>query len=363
MSFLFQLIKRTFATAPDELAEKLKRGWKHYVLNRPTLVLVQTVSACNLQCRHCFINNYGKEIKDGVKKILTADEFKKMLPSLRKAIKHAELFELTTFEPLLQKHIFEIFDIVLAINPKIKFPILTNAMLVNEGIMQKLRKYPISEFTISFDGAKRETVESFKTGADFEKIISVMKLFNSLKFDVPLQTVFVLQKNNYKELPEYIDFVNSLGVKTVFVNNLLSFTPETNDLTLYSKAGNDEVEEIFEQAIKKVEKNRQTLYLPSMKPIEMGCKTTELLFVDINGNVPPCDYLAVETPFEYDGKSYKAKPLIFGNIFKNDALKIFRSTKAKEFRNFHRLKQIPECCRCCINAYGLMCSNRRKYGI
>lgn len=360
---LINLIKKAFATPIPELNEKIKRAMKVYFYKFPSLIVLQTASACNLKCSHCFINNYGKEIPDGKIKIMDFDEFIQFVEQLKPAIKHADYFQFTTFEPFLQKHLFKMMDYILEINPKIKFPILTNAQLLNRELLEKLKKYPISEFTVSLDGFKKETVETFKTDSDFDKTIEIMKIFNEQNFSVPLQCVFVMQKNNYKELPEYIDFVNSIGVKRIFVNNLLSFTKTHSDLTLYNKNIEGEIEEIFSSSIKKVEVNSQELILPSIYPKLQGCKSCEMLFVDINGNIAPCDFLAVQTPFYFNDVSYTAKPVIFGNIFKESALKIFRSKQYNEFRNRHREgKELPDECLSCINAYGLMCSNRNKYG-
>jgi hypothetical protein len=43
-------------------------------------------------------------------------------------------------------------------------------------------------------------------------------------------------------------------------------------------------------------------------------------------------------------------------------LEIFRSKTAAQFREGHRLaKDLPPVCTHCIDAYGLMCSNRTVY--
>ena len=362
-NFAFTLLKKALKTPLPELGSKIIRGVKVYIKEYPSLLILQTISACNLKCEHCFINNYGKEIADGVKKIMSFEEFEKFVNQLIPAIKQAEFFQFTTFEPFLHKDIFRMMDRILEINPKIKFPILTNCQLIDDNILQNLRKYPISEFTISLDGAKKETVESFKTDASFDKIMDVAKAFNKLNFDVPLQSVFVLHKNNYLELPEYIDFVNKLGVKRIYVNNLLSFTDKHSDLTLYNGNYNNELKNVFDEAIKRVEANCQELLLPAIIPDKQGCKTCEGLFVDINGNVAPCDFLAVSTPFAFRDITYKASPVIFGNIFKSEPLDIFRSKEYKAFKKQHREGiDLPKDCEHCINAYGLMCSNRNKFG-
>lgn len=356
-----RLLKKILNSPPQKLPGKILRGFRHYILKYPSRILLQTVSACNLKCEHCFVNNYGIEIPDGKKKILSYEEFSRAAEKLKKAIKYAEFFQFTTFEPTLNKNLFKMMDLVLSINPKIRFPILTNCMLVTKEYISELSKYPISEFTVSLDGVKKETVESFKTGVSYDRIIGAMKLHGEIGFAAPLQSVFVLHKRNYKELADYPDFVAQFGVKNIYVNNLLSFTPKFRDLYMYSPQGSPEVEEIFVKTIERVRANGQTIELPSMKPELKGCSTCEILIVDNNGAVVPCDFLAVGTPFEMFGETQTSKPVIFGNVFEDEPLRIFSSKKAEVFRNVHRNSSAPKECSLCIDAYGLMCSNRRKY--
>ncbi len=360
--FSLDLFRKLIKTPKGELFHKIIRGINHYILSRPTVVVIQTVSACNLKCSHCFISNYGKEITDGVNKILKFDDFKKMADRLRKVIKKAEMVEFTTFEPFIQKHLFEMMDYILGINPKIKFPINTNAMAVTDEILEKLVRYPISDFNISLDGVNKETVESFKTDVEYDKIIGTINKAKQVGFANKLGVVLVLHRDNIDEFEEYIDFVNDMGVKNIFVNNLLAFTPDKNDMYLYSKNGNRKAEEITINVINKVSINKQTILLPGFKPKKMGCTTCESLIVDINGNVSPCDFLAVSTPFEMFGETKVSPPLVFGNIFEQKPIDIYNSRGFREFRSKHRkAAALPRQCTHCIDAYGLMCSNRTKY--
>ncbi|HVK97005.1 MAG TPA: hypothetical protein VM368_04265, partial [Flavisolibacter sp.] len=50
----------------DKFLERAALGVKKQISNYPQFIVLQTVSACNLQCKHCFINDYKIEIEDGV---------------------------------------------------------------------------------------------------------------------------------------------------------------------------------------------------------------------------------------------------------------------------------------------------------
>ena len=358
------LIVSKIANTPiPQLPQKVAQGVRHTIMEYPVHIIVQTVTACNLGCEHCFINNYGVEIPDAHSNIMQWDMFMKILGRLTPAVKHAEYFQFSTFEELMHKRLFDMMDEVLKINPKIKFPIHSNTMLIDDEKIARLQQYPISEVTISLDGMKKETVERFKTGATYEKIIESIKKFTALKWDARVGVVFVAHKDNIAELPEYVDFVHAMGVNTIYVNNLLSFTPKFREKYLYTKEGNPEAAAIFQQAIDRVEKLGMTIYIPRLTPSPMGCSIVEAVYINAYGDVSPCDFLAESTPFNLFGEEKQGTPLKFGNVLREDILDIYRSTQVREFRDHHRHAEVPEPCTHCIDAYGLMCSKRTKYGV
>lgn len=345
-----------------EFFSRLFMGAKKYYANYPATIILQTVSACNLQCKHCFITNYGVEITDGVTKIMLFDEFKKIADRLKPMIRKTNFFVFSTFEAIINKDLFRMMDYLLEINPKLKFPFLSNSMQLTPEKIAMLEKYPITAINISVDGTTQEVVQAFKTGVDFNKILLALDRLSKSSLRDRLEVTFVAHKNNIHQLPDLLDMVNGYGVKAVFVSNLLSFTKENRDLVLYSKEGNPEVEKIFEESIRVARRNKQVLELPLTKPKLKGCQTIESFFVNHNGNVSPCDFLAVTTPFTLFGETITNPPLVYGNVLFDDPMEIFRSKAAADFRTSHRLaKEMPKACTHCIDAYGLMCSNRTVY--
>ncbi|MFI5264793.1 MAG: SPASM domain-containing protein, partial [Candidatus Kapaibacterium sp.] len=203
----------------------------------------------------------------------------------------------------------------------------------------------------------------FKTGVKFETIIETLKRAVALPWKARVGVVFVAHRKNIAELPDYVDFVYNMGINTIYVNNLLSFTPHFHDMYLYTKTGNPEAEKIFQEAISRVEKKGMTIYIPLLTPEPKGCSIVEAVYIDCHGNVSPCDFLAERTPFELFGETKQAEPVRFGNVMTEDILDIYRSAVVREFRDKHRHGEVPDSCSLCIDAYGLMCSKRTKYGV
>jgi MoaA/NifB/PqqE/SkfB family radical SAM enzyme len=346
----------------DKFAERLLLGIKKELVAYPQFITLQTVSACNLKCSHCFINDYRIEIEDGVIKIMQFDEFLRFAARLETLIKNARYFTFSSFEALLNKNIFRMMDHLLQINPKLRFPLLSNAMLLTNETIKKLERYPVDEINISLDGMTKEVVEGFKNEVVFEKIIAALHALSQSSLRGKVAVTFVAHQNNIDQLPDYVDFVHRLGVRLIYVSNILTFTPKTAHLALYSKEGNTGVDAIFSESVRRARSNGQTIQLPQTKPVLKGCQATETFFIDSNGNVSPCDFLAVSTPFTLFGETTKSPPQIFGNVLYDDPAAIYRSERYTLFRKKHRLgKELPEPCKNCIDGYGLMCSNRTVY--
>jgi radical SAM protein with 4Fe4S-binding SPASM domain len=170
--------------------------------------------------------------------------------------------------------------------------------------------------------------------------------------------VFVAHRDNIAELPQYMDLVAELGVKKVSVSNLLTFRENLQSKTLYGLTEDPKVRAIFQEAKIKAHRHGIELGLPRLTPRAMGCTQSEFIFVDIDGNVAPCDFLAVHTPFYYMGEKRVVRPVIFGNALTGDLAKIWNSKAARSFRKSHREGEIPNPCSHCIDAYGMMCSRR-----
>jgi MoaA/NifB/PqqE/SkfB family radical SAM enzyme len=343
------------------VSNRLARFINYRVLGYPSSIVLQTVSGCNLRCRHCFLNQFGTDIPDGPRGSIDFDEFCSRARRISGFIRHATNFYFSGFEALVHKDIFRMMEYALSLNPAINFPIYTNGNSFRDDTIAMLSKFPVPEVVVSLDGVKKETVEAFKTGASFERTVQAIKDLRAALPKSDVKTVFVMHRDNIGEFPDYVDFVNSLGVKTVFANNLLCFSRDLAPLALYAKNGNPEAEAILSAAIEKARRNGQELHLPRMRPEPLGCQQCLDLFIDIRGNVCPCDYLSVKTSFFLFGKESHPEPVVFGNILKDDLQKIWFGKGFAGFRTMHKHARIPGPCAGCTDAYGMLCSRRTVF--
>jgi len=327
----------------------------------PAHISLEVMTQCNLKCRHCRVTYHGDTIPNVNVGFMKYDLFKEVVDHIIPMIRHAETFQFSTIEPLFHKRIFDMMDYVSQHNGDISFPLLSNGMILNEKNIQNILVRNVPSISISLDGCKKETVEPFKTGADFDKIVQNIKLVKEITGSkVKIYTVFVATKNNIDELVEYVDFCASLHVDGIYVNGFLSFLPETADLYLYSKHGNDRVHQIFLAAYERARQHGIMTQFPSLTAKSTGCNYYDSMCIDENGDIAPCIFLDRETPLELFGRKGVTTPVKFGNVLREDALSIWSNKAYQDFRN--KLKssssEIPDECVLCADAYGVMSSNR-----
>lgn len=325
----------------------------------PNTINVEIMNKCNLKCKHCRVTYYGNIIKDVKPDFMDFNCFIKIVDRISPLIKRARAFQFSTVEPLFHIDIFKMMDYVSAYNKTIEYPLLSNGMLLTEKNISELLKRNVPSVTISLDGLKKEKVEAFKTNTNYDRVVSNIRLLTALcKNKIEVHVVFVATTLNINELVEYVDFVNDLGVDRILVNGFMSFLPEFSHLYLYTKQGNKEVQNVFQLA--NVNARRKKLYIefPSLTAKPSGCNLHSNMNIDEKGNISPCILLARETPFTLFSKTATVQPVIWGNVFADDPLSIWKGEKSVRFRSMLKNKAVPNECFLCADAYGVICSNR-----
>ena len=124
-----------------------------------------------------------------------------------------------SFEPLLHKQLADFLKII----DFYKVPVwgfVTNALLLNEEMIENIIKYNVPIITVSIDGATKETYEKIRLGANFEKFITNIRKIIELKkrYNVnhpKLYYNYVLMKSNIEELPDFINLAKGLDAEFI----------------------------------------------------------------------------------------------------------------------------------------------------
>ena len=122
--------------------------------------------------------------------------------------KGGEVFLYKNFKNLLK----------LAIKYNVKQKITTNALLLNEEIIELLASNGI-ELSISIDAVTKDLYEKIRKGGNFEQLLINLNLLLKAKkkypkFDYHMATV--LMKENYKTINDIIDFAIKYGFSSLY---------------------------------------------------------------------------------------------------------------------------------------------------
>lgn len=157
--------------------------------------------ACNLRCKHC-----GS----------AAGTCRKNELSLARALKLCkELEELGTKEvtliggePLLSKKWFHISKKLNELG--IKVNLVSNATILNDDIIKKLKQVEINNFGVSIDGTKKAN-DAIRGRGTYNKIIETIKLLQ--KNNIKLSIATTVSKYNFHELERIYKKIIKLDIK------------------------------------------------------------------------------------------------------------------------------------------------------
>ena len=110
-------------------------------------LIYQLYDICNLHCTHCYLKT--EEYKKNRTGLISFDFFVSMMNRLEECVKNTTTIAFTMVEALMHPNIFDMFDLVLKMNPNIGLKIATNGILLTERRVKLLKEYE-SELEISF---------------------------------------------------------------------------------------------------------------------------------------------------------------------------------------------------------------------
>lgn len=178
--------------------KELYNGFKNKC-SIPRVLLVDPTSNCNLKCKGCWSQDYGKGHNISYEKfhdILNQAEALGIMDCL-----------MTGGEPLLRKD-----DILklCEVHDKMTFGAFTNGTLIDEELADKMAELGNLNVFISIEGTKEET--DFRRGAGvYDKVIRAMEILKSKGIAFAFSSCY--HSKNYKTIAsdEFIDYMREKG--------------------------------------------------------------------------------------------------------------------------------------------------------
>ena len=305
---------------------------KKYV---PGSVLYELTLGCNMRCIHC-----GSSAGIDRSKELSTEEWNKVTKDIYDL--GGRYITLLGGEPFLRKDWYEISKTVRDYD--MNLTIITNALLIDEDTIKKLRKLDVYSVAVSLDGATSKTHDKIrKVKGSFKHC---KKAFDMLsEAEISTSVITTLNKLNFEELPKMREFLLDKNIAWQ-IQIAVPIGRFPRDLMLSA-------EEFYSAAMfiaatrKKYDLERLPIlgahcfgyhsqYLPNINivPIWKGCQAgVSLMGIQSNGGVKGC----LSLPDEY----------IEGNIRKKSLVDIWNAPGFAAYnRNFNKENIGKNCSSC-----------------
>ncbi len=166
---------------------------------------------CNLKCIMCLVWT-GQNGKYDTTQFWEEGE-KYIFP-------HLHEIDMLSGEPFVQRDTYRLIDIMSKVNPECAWTFTTNAhWIFNKTIEKYLNKIKIKLMVISIDSLKVETFAKIRRGGKLQTVLRNVKKIEQYNRDkilngknpFEISMNFVIQKANWKELKELIEFADNIG--------------------------------------------------------------------------------------------------------------------------------------------------------
>ncbi len=291
----------------------------------PQSLMIEPTNICNLRCPTCPTGT-AKDIRP--KGFMSFDSFKEIIDQFHRIPLDVTLHNFG--ESFLNADLLRMVEYAASVG--IAPQISTNGTLIKDAATaERIVDAGFDQITVSLDGASQETYAQFRKTGDFETVRRAIELLvqarKRRKKKTPIITLqFIVMKHNEHEMDRIWEIANEIGVdrialKTVWVDLLADNAQELVDRFNPHDTGKTRM---F------LDKNGDYQMCGEMSP---GCSSIQrIMVINWDGDVVPCCY-------DYENKN------IFGNVFKDGAIAVWRGKKFNEFRKavFTNKSKIPRC--------------------
>lgn len=200
----------------------LMQKYEHYAFTRskyPAIMEFELSNRCNLECIMCDNNlSSSKRAKHGQNTIENNIYNRQFLEELKEFIPHLKMAEFTGGDPLLIDIYYEIWDMIIHMNPNCEILITTNANTMNSRIISLMENTNKLNFNVSIDAVNKDLYESIRINGNFEKAMENIQILNRyVKKNKTSMNLLVCPLNlNRRDMPNIVKFGNSLDVGVFF---------------------------------------------------------------------------------------------------------------------------------------------------
>jgi MoaA/NifB/PqqE/SkfB family radical SAM enzyme len=206
-------------------------GFQETILSDgPAIMALNYDPTCNMYCKSC----RGRMITLSKEKMEFLLKFQENLLKTSLFQNVRELIVTGNGDPFASKiHMTLLQDINEQRFPRLGITLRTNGILFTPENWGKISTshYAIDLIKVSIDAAAKETYRNVRHGGDFDKLLKNLSFMAGLKQTkiLKLQAVFLVQQENYREMPMFVELMESFNFDSVHfakINNWGTYTEE-----------------------------------------------------------------------------------------------------------------------------------------
>jgi pyrroloquinoline quinone biosynthesis protein E len=302
---------------------------------------IEPIARCNLKCSFCQVPGWERAEET---KAMNLDNFKKIIdqfPNLR------EVKIQGMGEPFINKQMPEL--IAYCSQNKISTYIVSNGTILPKSMQEKIIDAGLKKIWFSFDGATKETYESLRVGANYEKVLDnirelcITKKEKNSKIGIGM-VCLVSTDQVMKEIPDYVKMAASIGVKYVYIKSrlknwekkgdegafIVSSMKKTNTFKGFDEYFNEglSIAKELDINVSMVDDGEYSASNPCPWPWSSAYISTE-------GKVVPCCTIGVPETWN------------MGDLMKQDIREIWNNDEYRKLRREMKENTIRELCQSC----------------
>lgn len=221
------------------------KQYDEHTLNKnkyPSVMEFELSNVCNLECEMCN-GNFSSLIRAKREKLppLHIPYDSHFVDQLDEFIPYLDEVKFYGGEPFLIDIYYDIWDRIIRLNPNVRISVQTNGTTLNSRLKDIMEKIDF-HINVSFDSLQKEVYETIRKNANYERVIENIEYFRNYckRKDTFFGISVCAMQQNWRELPDFINFCNKLDVPVYF--HTVSF-PLTSSIRAMSIA---EVKEVYD---------------------------------------------------------------------------------------------------------------------
>jgi MoaA/NifB/PqqE/SkfB family radical SAM enzyme len=207
------------------LSDSHKTKTQDVVLKKgPAIMVINYDPTCNLYCKSCRkrVITLSKEQREWLLKFQADLIESPLFQGVRELIiaGQGEVFASKIYLSFLKSMNKKRF-------PHLRITLLTNGILFTPENWENISNahYAINTIKISIDAATKETYAKIRGGGDFDVLLKNLEFISRLKKQkgFKLTANFVMQKENYREMPTFVEMMKTYGIDQFFFSKIVNY--------------------------------------------------------------------------------------------------------------------------------------------